>query len=753
MANYRGYFRGFDIQSANNQNGDLYCVHIGDFSANTYTELLMADTPFVVQYNTSNTPFDPVRTSTATIKVLNSGYTVDLFPTKAQEKPVVLYNETKSRIEWCGFITPKVYDGSYVDCLDEISIEAADCISSLQYVDYEIVNSTSGKSIVSLNKILGQICNGTGILDRFYWTNGKMFDSSNPMLPEQLFLSEQNFYSSDTDEPWKMNAVLEEICRYFGFTCMQFGNAMYLIDFLSYKEREQIITRYYTKSNNYVFQNGNILYLTGGNCTVGQNDLMGSNTSISLEPIYNKCTVKANMYACDRIIPAIFEDNNLVNRFDSGNFYTNIELTVPSPATASYPYGCEWLVLQGYKKEDSADTEYSYYMRVYDSNKGWKSIYNGSAEDKPTSQIDLTNCPGATVVDLGVVRNLYIEYGQQIKASKLDYTRYLMINQHNIGSALTANDYLVYDLSDYANICPFKPSDAYLVIQGSAINEKYTDRCYINPSWSTNRPKLGGIGGSILWSESELCFLVKIGDKYWSGSGWTSQRTTFMVYLQLQNDEYGHSNTERSILNNVDYNLEVGEDGYIIPLAGVNCSLTDKIQIQVHMPTLQYIMSDGPCYNGFVWIKDLDVKLVQKGQSSENNEGDMIYENVINEDAVSELSDITCKLTSYTSGVAPSYSTVMYSKNGIVAPLSGFVDNSSIEARAGEENIIEKYVHEYQHQTRKITYTLDNNKSGLRPWSRFTYYDPEEPNQMYVVLGNEIDYQKGTNTITAIELK
>ena len=757
MANYRGYFRGYDRIDANNQNGDLYCIHIGEFSASTYTELIMGSDPFVVQYSTSNTPFDPVRTSTATMTVFNSGYTVDLFPTSAQEKPIVLYNETAGRVEWCGFITPKVYDGDYTNCLDEINIECADCISSLQYMDYAVYNETSGKSIVSLDKILGSICDAAGILERFYWTTGKKFDAYHDMTPETVYLSEQNFFSSDTDEPWKMDQVLEEICRYLGFTCVQFGNAMYLIDYLQYKTEPQLITRYYEKSNNYVFVDGHLSYLAGGDMSVSGDDFRNSSTNISLEPIYNKCTVKANMYACDSIIPSIFADENLENRLDNDDFYKDMRLTIPSEAQASFPYGTEWLFFDHYKKEDVSDSAYTFFMRVYDNTKGWTSIYNSSAETKPTSEALLKNWPGATIVDLGVVKNAYQEYRQQIIPSKKDYTRYLMVSQQNkghMGSLDTLSEYLVFDLKNHTNRCPFDFNKSYLVIKGSANSTKYENRPYINPDWSNEPLKLGN--GVLAVGECQLCFLVRVGNKYWNGSGWTSDRKVFLVPLKRATEKAGASNTDRSILNNVRYNLEVGEDGYLIPLssATLNQSLTDEIQIQVHMPTCQYWLNGENVFNGFVWIKDLDIKIVQKGQANENKEGDMVYENVIDSDAVSELSEITCKLTSYTSGVAPSYSTVMYSNvYEKITPLSQFIDNASNEPRAGEENIIEKYVQEYQHQTRKITYTLESQMNGLRPWSRFYGFDPEEPNQMYVVLGEEINYRDGTNTITAVELK
>lgn len=782
MANYRGYFKGFDRPNSLNPNGDLYCVHLGEFSANTYTELQMADTPFVVNYNTSSTPFDPVRTSTATIRIFNSGYTVDLFPTEAQEIPVVLYNETKLRVEWCGFVTPKVYDGDYVNCLDEISIEAADCISSLQYIDYTPTYDSSGRSIVVLNKLLGNICDGAGILERVYWTYSKTVgynhqspSGRNGLSPESLYLSEQNFYSSDTDEPWKMSEVLEEICRYFGFTCMQHGSSMYLIDFLAYKTRDNLLTNVYYKSSNYEGESyRGTETLTGGQLSMDADAFRAADASISLEPIYNKCVVKSNMYACERIMPAIMADDNLVNRLDSGNFFTNIELTVPNPKTPSYPYGSSWLFWQNYRDDydhsdnnsdlnpnNTADTKYSYFMRVYDNTKGWTSLYNGSQELKPTTQSALTSLPGGTIVDLGVVRNEYDEYGQKIVPSKLDYTRYLMVNQQNLGGfGVFPQDYPVFEYKFKNNLCPFDQSDAYIVIQGSELNTKYLDRCYINPSWETNALNIATYD-IYHWNDTDLVFLLKVGNYYWTGRGWSTTRTVFRVDLKntgshWNGENLGESNTERKILNNVSYNLEVGEEGYLIPLSGLGSfSLASEILFQVHMPTCQYQINGEEVFNGFVWIKDLDIKLVQKGQDSDNNEGDVVYENVINTDAVNELSDITCKITSYFSGVAPSYSTAMYYdyNQGRIIPLSGFCDSAASEARSGEENIIEKYVQEYQHQTRKITYTVDNHMWGLRPWSRFTLYDPEEPAQMYVVLGEEIDYQNGTDRITAIELK
>ena len=145
----------------------------GDTSG-VYEEIPLAGSePFVVRYNTSNTPFEPVRTSTASIKIVNDEYLYDALSNCAQGTKVELLNITDvahPATEWVGFLTPKVYNAGYDSCWESFDLEAADCISSLQYIDYEEMN---GGGITNIKDILAQICNATKELEGFYWTRSK----------------------------------------------------------------------------------------------------------------------------------------------------------------------------------------------------------------------------------------------------------------------------------------------------------------------------------------------------------------------------------------------------------------------------------------------------------------------------------------------------------------------------------------------------------------------------------------------------
>ena len=553
----------------------------------------------------------------------------------------------------------------------------------------------------------------------------------------------------------------KEICRYFGLTAMQFQNKIYLIDYLAYRggARTNIPVLQFTKAAS-DYSTGVGTTLTTANYTINQSEVRSSSADISFEPVYNKCVVKANMYAAEDIIPSIFDDKMLTNRFSGDNFYQEIQLTVPEPTTPSYLKGAVFLgVGQKYHEDGSGDTRYSYFMRAFD-HKYWKSVYLSNITTPslyPKNQTELTAFQGATVVDLGVVRNMYIsEYQQRMVASKLDYTRYLMINQQNIGSMGQNYDYPVYVLSGYTIACPYDPENSYLVIKGSAMFEKYTDRCYINPEWEKDSPQKGGGSQAQMKSDGCINIRIKIGDKYWRHwrYGWVTDRAWIVPLVnEMTEDNRGSYNTERKVLNNVSYNLGIGEDGFLVPLSGTNVG--DPITIEIHMPKIQYNLGNQNLWNGFCWVKDLDIKLVQKGQGTEqSNEGDMVYENVISDDAVNDLREITCRLTTAYSGVAPSYSNVLIKENSKLYPLSGFTCYGAVEAKEGENNIVERYVNQYSTPTKKITITVESNGAGRRnPWTLYKGLDVENPDSIFVELGSEIDYQAGTKTITAIDLK
>lgn len=203
--------------------------------------------------------------------------------------------------------------------------------------------------------------------------------------------------------------------------------------------------------------------------------------------------------------------------------------------------------------------------------------------------------------------------------------------------------------------------------------------------------------------------------------------------------------------------MYVNESGYKIPLSGVDTS--SNIEFEIYLPTIQFTAINASAsdkakirkYNAYCWVKDLSIKVVQSGQDVEKSENDVIYENIINDDAVSEIDDITVKLTTYTSLTKPSYSNVIYQSGSSKTFLSSVKESSlSGVAQKPEENIIEKYVSQYSTQTKKLTMTLDIN---ITPLQKLTNCDVDDENKKFVELGTSIDYANDCQTLTAVELK
>ena len=750
--NYKGYFTGLDCRK--------YEVRLIDTpSSNAYTEITLAgDQPFVVNYNISETPFEPVRTSTASINIVSDDYMEDLLNPCSQGVRVELADVTTAseKTECIGYLTPKVFDAVYDQCYEQFSLEAADCISSLQYIDYTDINSGG---LVTIKDILAQICDSAGLLEGFYWTRSKKVGNA-VLLPEQLIISEHNFHANDTDEPWKLNEVLEEICRYLGFTALQWKRRMYFVDYQYLEPNEDLYMTWYAKPG---YNAGSAIHMASP-YTVTSGSYMSNGASISMEPIYNKVVVNANMYAADYIIPNIFDDNYLTNRVNPDNFYTAFRVPSETPDKASYLHGNNWLG-QGMKEEEVGDSKYLYYHRMYD-NKYYESVYTNDSGTvlNLSSAITMSsaitkNYRGGTIVDHGSVEYVMTPTSLLRVPNKLDYTRYLCISERHNNEQLGMNA-VVFRTKENLQPNVILDDNAFLVFNCHCIFERYLERNYINPEWTDtectfkwNQP--GQINSAI----SRPKFRLTIGNKGWSSqwNEWVS--STSADNLILPSFEWGEDNRkfwnkEMHILNNVSWEDYVNAEGIKIPLSGIDT--TQGISFEVLNPVPGFWCVDGRYKHGYemnayCWISDMSLKCMYANQDAEGNESDVIYENVISACSVNELNEIRVRITTFKEGIKPSYSHMGYraSSGSRIGFLKAVTEDAlGVTNQKCEQNIIQKYVHQYSTPTKKISLTIPDSVSPLQ---KLYGVDVDNISKGYVQLGAEIDYGMSRQTITAIE--
>ena len=765
--NYKGIFFGLDDKK--------YQVDIiGNPESNEYVLFeLAAQSPFVVSYSASSTPFDPVRTSTAQINIVHNDYMEDILSAEAQGTRIQLSDITdydlkdelgnkkqyidianidSADVKWTGFLTPKIYDAPYRDEYETYQLEAADCISSLQYIDYALMNEGG---LVGFDAILGQICTACKNLEGFYWTLSKNVGSS-ALTPDMVSIVEHNFLYSDTKEPVKLSEVLEETCRYFGFTALQWGTRMYLVDYQYFHSNNKLYCKYYNKNGEPLSN----IYLDS-HFTVSEDTYRASDATISFEPVYNKVEVRDSFYTVEEYLPNIFDDAYLTNR--QGDFYKAL-VVEPLESRGRWPRGL------GYNYEDKKkrDTNYVYRHRYYD-HKYWESIYSNIDSGAEYTDLDTkvlgtyitSGYRGGTIVDMGVVNKEGKNQGQQwVIPSKIDYTRYLCIrtgyqnNDPKIGEGQR-----VFRLKQ-----PYKggfvgTGAEYLVINFTCTWEKYTDRNYINPDWSDQT--LTGRKGTFTAGIGKLGFKFKIGDKSWDGTKWLTGDHIF--YVETEWDVKAKNwtgpdcwNKDLTVLNNVSWEEELNVSGYKIPLSGVN--LTDNIEFEIINPSKCVHGNTGNPkfedysneYNAYLWVKNLSFDLVRK-EHEDKEENDVVYSNVIDSGSINEMLTITCKITTDTDLVQPSYSNVAIFDGVSTVALSSITENCiSGQAQKPEENIVEKYVLQYNTPTSKITLT---QPIDITPMQMLLAVDVASTEQKYVQLGTELDYSMGRQTITAVEKK
>lgn len=449
----RGYFAG--RPDCTQYRVDIY----NDANATPEEITLAGDSPFVVTYDTSNTPFEPIRFSRASINVVADEKFLDVFSSDAQGTMVVLSKMEDGEVAdyvWTGYLTPNLLNMPEDSCgAETFTLEAQDALSTLENYNYTTPTVSSGKHIKNtsnLRDVLGQVARGCGsalqymVIDTSIGTHRVYGNSSSSYYnyPNNIYISDQNFFSSDTDEPWNLKQVLEEVCRYFGLTAIQSGRWLYLFDAQSHAdytwggESAGMAIQFYQYTGPTYFTRSTVNLQRDCKCfTLSQDLIRGTGADISLEPIYNKIQVKDSFYEIDHFIPDLFEDNLLTNKL--GDFWKCTQVG----NSKTYKY----INKKGKSaKEETNEADHVYYVRKF-NHQDYTSIYRDpdTLEEVPEPEMD-----GYTTVQISNtnkdVRNGGSQGGQYAYATlKATFTN-IDTTQHTIAldSYLTTDRFQTY---------------------------------------------------------------------------------------------------------------------------------------------------------------------------------------------------------------------------------------------------------------------------------------------------------------------
>lgn len=664
---YRIPFKDF------NNNNYVVEVHRSDYQGEP-TELRGASSCFVVSGTDEDFMYTPIRTSTATINILDSELLLDLYSINNQYAPVKLYKN--GVLEWTGYIKPEQFTQPYVPYTQNVSVECVCALATLENIEYVQFSSNGNITMFELVKTLIEKLKGSylGVYIPNVYGKTALVDVD---VLKDIVLIENNFIS----EGMNCLEVMEAVCKFLNWTLFDIGGYLYFIDSDwngEYRLYNQELSSYSTVQRNSIFIQD-----------IGYNG--SSSNTLDIIHGYNKASVKALNHVFDDVVKD--EDYDALSKYANG----------------------EYLVLT-YSGDDGAHGVRKQFVKP----KNWKVFaYNNIGE--PISEDSLASM---NKYQLNNIRGAILVNEADYKCQSLTDTNPL----DNI-TEFSYQEIIQMRISDSAseNLSPIADrigivmegehavySECAISIDGEVI--PYYDADMVQ----TFNMNIG---------ERSLKIKAKIGDKYYNGSSWGDTETTFDVEM----DEHG-----KIINTKTPFMPYRGINGYVIPIDFAIGQLT----ITIYIPSFISIQPDmsikyctGSKLRGLKFGYAKKEVIVEEGEN-----GDRVYENVVNESYMSACDEIEFDISSYNSDGA-TYSKALLGENWLTNNLFCKVVEEYIRP---EELLIRRIVNRYGETKIKLTEAL-RMTGDITPLTAL--YDRSMVNKRFRMTSGEWDYQQNRLTL------
>lgn len=795
-------------------NNKVYKVTISTNSGNQTKSVTLGGSPFVTEMDSDEKViYTPVKYQTATVSIISPDYNFDIYSPKAQGSKVVLTDESGA-VVWTGFVTPNLYDMGFVEEREEIEIECIDGLSTLQYFKYK----TEKKSVITFLQIIRKLLAQCNSYTYFYFPdNIQLSKDYTTSILGQLYISEENFFDKKEDEEtddevaWTMQEVLEEICQFLGVTAVADGDSVYFLDYDAIRQGRNSYYKYEIDGIN-VPEEVTVSFSK----TIKAEDYSESGATLSLDNVYNKVSVKADLYTFEKVIPDIYETLENITKDSDTALQTEILANegmwgevVQNKIGNTAPANNNMQVMVD-RVYNPSKKEYGAFNAVfvkYFNNPYYKFFkYSGSTGYDITNNVKGLNYTDTKTMYGASIAKFYVK---QLKNSMPYYRGWILMNIWGKADAntrawyldalLRENDVTSVDFKNYivmlnppANHIPneqienypyfqtvvtdtsalFGGENSYLIISGDVIYHYMNDDPYPIPEGECDIRE-----GRYYIDEGQAYLLARLqwGSKYWNGSQWQESKCTFKIPFVKS----GASNSERradntmykanSIPNNVSWRIGTKEKGYLIsmPSDEVISGLPVLTVFKPFDPNFHSSKSGknkGQHYQfNCVFLKDFQIKAIVGDPSfSGNSDTDTVYTNIINDEFVTELKEIKFKIATW-DNKKPNYSAVAYKYAGIYH----YLDKTyNLACSAGEADWIgsdNKEAASGLRQEEHLIYKLVNQYSSpsvilnlsLRNDNKIygLYGDTTISGKKFIVDCMNIDYKQNKQELKLIEKK
>ena len=609
-----------------NINGKIWNVEISTAAegGNEEVEILFGDNPCEMT-TSSNSLFAPIKSRSLTIQIFTKRYYFDLYQPASRGAKVKIYDD--ERTVFSGYVKPSVYqqDWTYADVIE---VDCVDGISTAKDFDWKGAGGTDRFIDIILSILSPCGYRGDLYVPEVYGADNGLI---NGRILDNISISGSNFIDDDAaSTPWTQYEVMEEICKFMGWTLVPDGEDVWLVD---YRAENKGATKYIKYDIQTGADKGSYISDTAPvDITV---DMMAPGTSsIEIDDIYNKIEISDNLYEIKNITPDIFEDEAHISVTDEMNLSSaNTKWTKTETKKFLWWTTSSKTSITGY--------DYQTICRL-DEKSGWKHRYY---RHRDLTELDNTDGKGyydkgSTSIYTADLTNKYINtHGCLIQ----HYAHQNNEGQNNIPANIDWDTIMTFFVTDdttpnydiktvekfelpvleytTGESVTWKPNSgtSWIFIKGDlwyqCHGDKYgnknkqnlqlineSGRLYITYPvdkavnidereyclWGGRTPSNKDYGkGFEMWK-----MRLQIGDKYWDGDKWVTTPVDFKINYNNNPDgskneytvAYGWMNT----VNNKTYKDKVGEDAYCIPIAADDpaAPVTGVMKLTVYTPTI-----------------------------------------------------------------------------------------------------------------------------------------------------------------------
>lgn len=358
------------------------------------TELLLGADPFTTEMDSGETMFEPVRTQSATVRIVTEDYLPVLYASDAYHTKVELFEILPSgqkTVVWSGYATPSLYSQGYSLIVEELELECLSPMAILQYMHYPSVTKE-----VTLIDLLNEILVKTKAIDYFYFpihlyartlTN---YPYTVQLLNNVKFNTKM-FLGDEEQDNWTYKEILEEICMYLSLTAVEVfeenERRVYFIDWDALKtdgfnqyQRVKVTETAPRPDTNRTQRKVHQI--------IGQ-DYMSNETTLSLDNVYNKITVAIDPTSVDTKGVDVF-DNEVMIPYSS----TTIEkptaeqkatfktlFATSDESTVDFVRLIDGIYQMGIDSDEGDDKHHSVWQKFYKPN----AFFTPYLTDKPSS--------------------------------------------------------------------------------------------------------------------------------------------------------------------------------------------------------------------------------------------------------------------------------------------------------------------------------------------------------------------------------